>query len=74
MLATGVTYGVMLATLVVVAAYAIIASRTMHVNSVKNFLRCVCTCVYVCVYETVTDTVPLLLTTHDLDPPAPRTR
>ncbi|TYZ68239.1 hypothetical protein PybrP1_007906, partial [[Pythium] brassicae (nom. inval.)] len=38
MLATGVTYGVMLATLVVVAAYAIIVSRSMQVNSVKNFL------------------------------------
>lgn len=45
MLATGVTYGVMLATLVLVAAYAIIVSRSMQVNSVKNFLRYVCLCV-----------------------------
>ncbi|KAL4133860.1 hypothetical protein PRIC2_004176 [Phytophthora ramorum] len=38
MLASGVTYGVMIATLVVVAAYAIIVSRRMEVNSVKNFV------------------------------------
>lgn len=39
MLASGVTYGVMIATLVAVAAYAIIVSRRMEVNSVKNFVR-----------------------------------
>lgn len=39
MLSTGVTYGVMIATLVVVAAYAILVSRSMEVHSVKNFLR-----------------------------------
>ncbi|RLN55367.1 hypothetical protein BBJ29_007046 [Phytophthora kernoviae] len=38
MLASGVTYGVMIATLVAVAAYAIIVSRRMEVNSVKNFV------------------------------------
>jgi hypothetical protein len=40
MLASGVTYGVMIATLVAVAVYAIIVSRRMEVNSVKNFVRC----------------------------------
>lgn len=44
MLSTGVTYGVMIATLVVVAAYAILASRSMDVHSVKNFLRFVLPC------------------------------
>ncbi|KAF1790791.1 Sodium/solute symporter [Phytophthora cactorum] len=38
MLASGVTYGVMIATLVAVAAYAIIVSRRMEINSVKNFV------------------------------------
>ncbi|KAE9027666.1 hypothetical protein PF005_g486 [Phytophthora fragariae] len=38
MLANGVTYGVMAATLVAVAAYAITMSRHMEVNSVKNFV------------------------------------
>ncbi|OWY97367.1 hypothetical protein PHMEG_00032118 [Phytophthora megakarya] len=38
MLASGVTYGVMAATLVAVAAYAIIVSRRMEMNSVKNFV------------------------------------
>ncbi|ETK95534.1 hypothetical protein F441_01594 [Phytophthora nicotianae CJ01A1] len=38
MLASGVTYGVMIATLVAVAAYAIIVSRRMEIDSVKNFV------------------------------------
>ncbi|KAE9094013.1 hypothetical protein PF010_g17269 [Phytophthora fragariae] len=38
MLASGVTYGVMIATLVAVAAYAIVVSRRMEVNSAKNFV------------------------------------
>ncbi|GMF56718.1 unnamed protein product [Phytophthora fragariaefolia] len=38
MLASGVTYGVMAATLIAVAAYAIAVSRRMEVNSVKNFV------------------------------------
>ncbi|KAG7395817.1 hypothetical protein PHYBOEH_003154 [Phytophthora boehmeriae] len=38
MLASGVTYGIMIATLIAVAAYAIIVSRTMDVTSVKNFV------------------------------------
>ncbi|RLN54400.1 hypothetical protein BBP00_00008952 [Phytophthora kernoviae] len=38
MLASGVTYSVMIATLLTVAAYAIIVSRSMDVNSVKNFV------------------------------------
>lgn len=38
MLANGVTYGVMAATLVAVAVYAITISRHMDINSVKNFV------------------------------------
>eukprot|EP00644_Phytophthora_capsici_P009177 jgi/Phyca11/14257/fgenesh1_pg.PHYCAscaffold_6_\ len=38
MLASGVTYGVMAATLIAVAAYAIVVSRRMEINSVKNFV------------------------------------
>lgn len=39
MLANGVTYGVMAATLIAVAAYAITVGRHMEINSVKNFVR-----------------------------------
>ncbi|KAF1323246.1 hypothetical protein FI667_g10752, partial [Globisporangium splendens] len=38
MLSTAATYTTMIVTLVVVAAYAIIVSRAMEVNSLKNFL------------------------------------
>ncbi|KAG3115836.1 hypothetical protein PI124_g6103 [Phytophthora idaei] len=38
MLASGVTYGIMAATLIAVSAYAIIVSRRMEINSVKNFV------------------------------------
>ena len=39
MLATEVMYGVMAATLVAIAVYAISASRRLEINSVKNFVR-----------------------------------
>jgi hypothetical protein len=39
MLSIAVTYTVMLLTLIAVAAYAIIKSRKMDVNSLNNFLR-----------------------------------
>uniref|UniRef100_H3GR35 Uncharacterized protein n=1 Tax=Phytophthora ramorum TaxID=164328 RepID=H3GR35_PHYRM len=38
MLASGVTYGVMAATLIAVAAYAIIVSRRSEINSVTSFV------------------------------------
>uniref|UniRef100_M4BSP1 Uncharacterized protein n=1 Tax=Hyaloperonospora arabidopsidis (strain Emoy2) TaxID=559515 RepID=M4BSP1_HYAAE len=41
MLSSEVFSGVMAATLIAVAAYAIVVSRRMEIQSVKNFVRCV---------------------------------